>query len=87
MTFVFSVSAVASALQGRVHGGTLKMRSSPSTSAAVACSLRNGTTVRVYGSANSVFYSISGKGWEHSNLTGWNEWRNGYGMKNYINLL
>ena len=62
------------------------MRMQPNTSSYVACYLPNGSTVSVYGSANADFYSIGGTGYQHSNLTGWYEWRTGYGMKSFISL-
>ena len=80
---VLSVMAVASA--GTVHGGTLKMRMQPSTSAYVACYLPNGQTVSIYDESNPPFYSIGGYGWQHSDLTGWYDWRTGWGMKTFIN--
>lgn len=83
---VFSIVTMAFAATGTVHGGTLKMRMQPTTNSYVACYLANGTNVTVTGSANDLFYSIGGMGFQHSDLSGWYEWRSGYGMKSYINM-
>ena len=86
LALVCAFSIIATASAGTVHGGTFKMRMQPNTSSYVACYLPNGSTVSVYGSANADFYSIGGTGYQHSNLTGWYEWRTGYGMKSFISL-
>lgn len=83
---VFSLVGAACADIGVVHGGTLKMRMEPNTTSYVACYLKNGTSVTVFGSATDKFYSIGGKGYQHSNLSGWYDYREGYGMKSYISV-
>ena len=82
---VLSVAATAFADTGTVIGGTLKMRMKPSTSAYVACYLKNGTTITV-SDYDDTWYKISGWGYQHSDLSGWYEKHSGYGMRKFISV-
>lgn len=82
---VFSVASTAFAATGTVIGGTLKMRMQPSTSAYVACYLKNGTVITV-NDYDDIWYKIKGWGYQHSDLTGWYEEHSGYGKAEFISV-
>lgn len=86
MICIFSAMATAGATSGTVHGGTLKMRMEANTTSYVACYLKNKSTVTIYDDSGPTFYQIGGKGYQHSNLTGWYKWKTGYGMKSFIRV-
>lgn len=83
---VMLFSMTTSSMAATVTGGTLKMRMQANTTSYVACYLKNGTTISVIGSLTNGFYPIKGKGYQHSDLSGWYESKSGYGMKAYIKI-